>query len=143
MPIHREANDGDTDTTSLARRSLSSVREPIDPRISPSDRAPDAVLDEGYIRQLHEHQQHAYESHEANDDKNNKGRIQLEESESNQDETTYVSHSEPSTRLAYGRTWLPFFLIGYSLPFPSSTRWSSRMAIHGTPTHSRTPGSGR
>ena len=43
------------DVHSLARRSISSVREAIDPRISPVDRPADAVLDEGYFRQLHEH----------------------------------------------------------------------------------------
>ncbi|KAI0793846.1 MFS general substrate transporter [Fomes fomentarius] len=143
MPIHREAaKDGETDTTgSLARRSLSSVREPIDPRISPSDRAPDAVLDEGYSRQLHEHRQHAYESHEANDDKNKKGRVQLEEGESNQgssDETTYVEFEDGDPRnphtFSYSRKWAItwtaslFSMItasssgAYALGFPSMTR---------------------
>ena len=71
------------DVRSLARRSLSSVREAADPRITPSDRPADAVLDEGYLRQLHDHR-HS-EKHIASEKKTNE-----EESQDTSNEIIYV-----------------------------------------------------
>ena len=70
------------DVHSLARRSISSVREAIDPRISPVDRPADAVLDEGYFRQLREHRR--------NENRTEMGQKNKEKSQEFSNEIIYV-----------------------------------------------------
>ncbi len=76
---------GDMDTRSLARRSLASVHELVDIRITAAERPSDAMLDEGYLRQLSGHAHH----HEAKSDK--KTLEQSGSEDTNADETIYVN----------------------------------------------------
>ena len=89
MRVHDEDStivDRSPDTRSPARRSISSVHEPIDPRISPAARSPDAVLDEGYFHQLGDH----IHRHEA--ETKSEKQQQETQSEDIADETIYVCY---------------------------------------------------
>ncbi|KAI0731113.1 MFS general substrate transporter [Earliella scabrosa] len=139
-PSHHEGATSDpcADTRSLAERSCASVREPIHPRVPSFERSPDTVLDEGCVRQLHEHRyQHAYGSH--HDEEKNKTELQEETSEEDaSDETIYVEFDEGDPRdpanFSFARKWAitltaSFFSIitasssgAYALGFPSLTR---------------------
>ncbi|TBU30598.1 MFS general substrate transporter [Dichomitus squalens] len=128
-----EANKVESpDVRSLARRSLSSVREAVDPRLSPADRPADATLDEGYLRQLHDHR-HS-EKHIASGEKEKTD----EEYEDSSNEIIYVDFEEGDPRdpanFTYARKWAitvtaSFFSIitasssgAYALGFPSMDR---------------------
>ncbi|KAI0741993.1 MFS general substrate transporter [Daedaleopsis nitida] len=119
----------------LVRRSLGDVHEPIDARISPSDRAPDASLEESYIRQLRAHPtDNGQEKYAAA-----KLEVQTEVSgEESSDETIYVEFEDGDPRnpanFSYVRRWVitltaSFFSIiaastsgAFALGFPSMTR---------------------
>ncbi|KAI0630775.1 MFS general substrate transporter [Trametes polyzona] len=99
------------ETGSLARRSLASVHEVIDPRISPSDRPKDDVLDEGYIRQLGDYVEHKHHrDHE-------KGASEKGSSQSDSDEIIYVEFEEDDPRdpMNFSRTrkWLITFTASF------------------------------
>lgn len=72
-----------TETGSLARRSLASVHDAVDPRIRPSDRPTDDVLDEGYARQLSDYIGHKHHHEKSPSEK--------EGSQKDSDEPIYVS----------------------------------------------------
>ena len=74
------------ETCSLARRSLASVHEPVDPRIRPSDLPTDDVLDEGYVRQLGD-----FIEHKHHYDKSRSEKSSHEDSRGESNETIYVS----------------------------------------------------
>ncbi|RPD64468.1 MFS general substrate transporter [Lentinus tigrinus ALCF2SS1-7] len=120
----------DADTRSLARRSLASVNELVDPRISPAERPPEATLDERFLRQLSDHRHHK-------DEKNEK-ELEQSASENTADETIYVEFEDDNPRdpmnFSYGRKWAititaSMFSIltasssgAYALGFTSMTR---------------------
>ncbi|KAI9062694.1 MFS general substrate transporter [Trametes sanguinea] len=79
----------------LARRSLASVHEPVDPRIRPSDRPTDEVLDEGYVRQLTEFVEH---KHPHDHEKGISEKGSQEDSRNEDDETIYVEFEENDPR---------------------------------------------
>ncbi|RPD64469.1 MFS general substrate transporter [Lentinus tigrinus ALCF2SS1-7] len=123
------------DTRSLARRSLASVNELVDPRISPAERTPDATLDESYLRQLTDHRHHTDQHHK--EEKNEK-ELEQSASEDTADETIYVEFEDDDPRdpmnFSYGRKWSititasVFSIItasssgAYALGFTSMTR---------------------
>lgn len=82
---------GDADTRSLARRSLASVHEFVDPRISPDERPSDAMLDEGYLHQLSDHSRH-HDDRRHKEEKSEK-KPEVSTSDGSVDETIYVSTS--------------------------------------------------
>ncbi|OSD05327.1 MFS general substrate transporter [Trametes coccinea BRFM310] len=79
----------------LARRSLASVHEPVDPRIRPSDRPTDEVLDESYVRQLTDlvKHKHPHDHEKGTSEKGSQG-----ESQNEDHETIYVEFEENDPR---------------------------------------------
>ncbi|KAI0369756.1 MFS general substrate transporter [Pilatotrama ljubarskyi] len=88
-------------TCSLARRSLASVHSDVDPRIRPSDRPSNEVLDEGYIRQLSDYIEHKHHY--------KKSASEGEDSQKESEETIYVEFDEGDPRnpmnFSYARKW--------------------------------------
>ncbi|OJT03339.1 hypothetical protein TRAPUB_6117 [Trametes pubescens] len=98
-----------TETGSLARRSLASVHDAVDPRIRPSDRPTDDVLDEGYARQLSDYLGHKHH-HE-------KSPSEREGSQKDSNEPIYVEFEEVDSRdpmnFSYTRKWLITFTASF------------------------------
>ena len=113
------------DVRSLARRSLSSVREAADPRITPSDRPADAVLDEGYLRQLHDHR-HS-EKHIASGEK----------------KTIEEESQDTSNEVIYVRDIVDSMFSSLNITNPTAIRSISKKATPETPQTSHMPGNGQ
>ncbi|EIW58339.1 MFS general substrate transporter [Trametes versicolor FP-101664 SS1] len=98
-----------TETGSLARRSLASVHDAVDPRIRPSDRPTDDVLDEGYARQLSDYIGHKHHHEKSPSEK--------EGSQKDSDEPIYVEFEEVDSRdpmnFSYTRKWLITFTASF------------------------------
>ncbi|KAI0642409.1 MFS general substrate transporter [Trametes meyenii] len=106
------------ETRSLARRSLGSVHERVDPRIRPADRPTDEELDEGYVHQLTDYIEHKHHHHDRNRDHekgvSDKG---SQDSRTVADETIYVEFDDGDPRdpmnFTYARKWLITFTASF------------------------------
>ncbi|KAI0761799.1 MFS general substrate transporter [Trametes elegans] len=118
----------DADTCSLARRSLASVHEAVDPRIRASDRPTDDVLDEGYVRQLSDFIEHRHHYEKSSSEKGSG-----EGSSQDPDEIIYVEFEEDDARdpmnFSYARKWAitwtaSFFSIIVGITASSSSAYA-------------------
>ncbi|KAI0332771.1 MFS general substrate transporter [Cubamyces sp. BRFM 1775] len=100
------------ETCSLARRSLASVHEPVDPRIRPSDLPTDDVLDEGYVRQLGD-----FIEHKHHYDKSRSEKSSHEDSRGESNETIYVEFEDGDSRdpqnFSRARKWAITFTASF------------------------------
>ncbi|KAI8985777.1 MFS general substrate transporter [Trametes punicea] len=102
---------GPVETGSLARRSLASVHEPVDPRIRPSDRPTDDVLDEDYVRQLSDYIEHKHPHKRGTSETGSQDDSRTE------DETIYVEFEEGDPRdpmnFSRARKWAITFTASF------------------------------
>ncbi|KAH9849849.1 MFS general substrate transporter [Lenzites betulinus] len=97
------------ETGSLARRSLASVHEAVDPRIRPSDRPTDEDLDIGLVRQLSNYIEHKHHEKKSPSEK--------ESSQNDSEEIIYVEYEENDSRdpMNFSRTrkWVITFTASF------------------------------
>ncbi|KAI0831924.1 MFS general substrate transporter [Trametes gibbosa] len=96
------------ETGSLARRSLASVHEAVDPRIRPSDRPADEDLDRGLVRQLSNYIEHKHHA---------KSLSEKDGSQNDPEEIIYVEYEEGDSRdpMNFSRTrkWVITFTASF------------------------------